>query len=515
MTTKWKAFDFGPAKKEPSLSKESSKAEGIEQDIPVQIKRACENPGSKKCFNFHSRLEPQNISDLAVHSKKIQEVQNWFNQYVVSSQQEDLSPFLLLSGPTGCGKTATIKVICRSLDVSISEYINPVDQDYEYKGMNQISQFIEYLIESKWTSLFDSSDNRVTLVEDFPNALIHQPNQFPDILETCQYKTRHPVIFIITDPSGSNISLLRTLFTDEIISKFNISHISFNNCAPSLMKSAIKRAQDLVRANPESHKQPSTEIIEAILASAMGDIRNAINQFHIASLKDCEQIPVVATKMQIGTKRKRNAVQSKTSMSRDENLGLFHGLGRVLNPKRKDVPEGWRLNYDMEKLIDEFSTQPQQFHSFLFENYLRYFGELRDAWRAAEVLSMSAKFLENWTDRHETLLFALWISVLGLMIFNEHKVSRWTQIRAPTRITKRSDGRHKKKTGDRRRRGMWQNLPAHRLQQGPVPRSVRAHGIRELCGRHRGGWQASGARPVGYGGPGGLRPPAAPFVPRH
>lgn len=48
-------------------------------------------------------------------------------------------------------------------------------------------------------------------------------------------------------------------------------------------------------------------------------------------------MPIVKSKPdKFGSKRKRND-QSGTikHMVRDETLGLFHGLGRVLNPKRR------------------------------------------------------------------------------------------------------------------------------------------------------------------------------------
>lgn len=40
------------------------------------------------------------------------------------------------------------------------------------------------------------------------------------------------------------------------------------------------------------------------------------------------------------------------------------------------------------------------------------------------------------------------------------------------------------KAGDRRRRCVRQDMSAHRLQQGPVSRGLRADRVRELCGRH-------------------------------
>lgn len=66
--------------------------------------------------------------------------------------------------------------------------------------------------------------------------------------------------------------------------KYRIANISFNTCAPTLMKIALKRASALVLENPDIFKVPSQSTVEAIMTTAMGDIRSAVNQYYMASL---------------------------------------------------------------------------------------------------------------------------------------------------------------------------------------------------------------------------------------
>lgn len=139
----------------------------------------------------------------------------------------------------------------------------------------------------------------------------------------------------------------------------------------------------------------------------------------------------------VGKKRKRSLktpLAAISHMAKDEPLGLFHGIGRVLNPKRAQIGDSWRLQYDFDHLIDEFSTQPVSFNAFLYENYLKYFGDLEEAQKAADVMSESHSVFANWSDCRDTLLYALWLTVLGFMVFNEHRQSKWTHITAPTKI---------------------------------------------------------------------------------
>lgn len=434
----WKSFDFGQQiTKSINISTDSNR---ILQKQPTLKTNGCsETVKITKDFNFEVKLAPKQISELAVHPKKLQELQDCLLD--ILSQKDNIHPhFLLLTGPSGSGKLTALKVICREFGVAIQEWINPMEQDYEITRENQISQFLDFLIGSKWGSLFQNEENQITVVKDFPNTLIRQPEQFRGVLEECWYKTKMPIVFICTDATNNNVNLVKSLFCDDIIRNFRIRQIEFNSCAATLMRNAIKRAQVIIKDHPDLFTPPSSEILEAIVATSMGDIRNAMNQFYLSSLKGGGCVPLVTDKQSVGVKRKQRGKNNNKikSMERDETLGLFHGLGRVLNPKwNEDSNNRERLNCDFDKLIDEFSTQPTMFMSFLFENYLKYFGDFNDAAKAAEIMSFSIKFLDSYVDRHEILLYGLWVSVLGLMISNRHKVSKWTQIRGPVKIERK------------------------------------------------------------------------------
>lgn len=124
-------------------------------------------------------------------------------------------------------------------------------------------------------------------------------------------------------------------------------------------------------------------------------------------------------------------------MAKDESLGIFHCLGRVLNPKRKQHNNSWRVDCQLDQLIDELSTQPNSIASLLFENYLKYFGDFGDLCKASDIMSVTQILFEKWTEKQEVLVLGLWIVVFGLMVSNEHKVSKWNQITGSRRIKKR------------------------------------------------------------------------------
>lgn len=94
---------------------------------------------------------------------------------------------LVITGPTGSGKTATLRVLCRLYSIEIREWINPIAQgtgdDGEY-GPSQLSQFLDVISDSKYPSLFDgeNQDKRIVLVEDFPNFVMRNASAFNEIL---------------------------------------------------------------------------------------------------------------------------------------------------------------------------------------------------------------------------------------------------------------------------------------------------------------------------------------------
>ncbi|CAH0563960.1 unnamed protein product [Brassicogethes aeneus] len=439
MNKGWKSFDFGPKQEKQDQAPKKPHKTLVREKSCNEIESVV-----KKNFNFDKAVAPKKVEELAVHPKKIKEVELWLQMVVLEKKQKSNASFLLLSGPTGCGKMATLNVLCKSMNITVSEWVNPIDQDYEItRGPNQVTRFIEFLTETKYVSLFDEpNQKKIAIVKDFPNAVLRNTDEFFRVLEECYYQARCPIVFICTDGCSNNTNLTNNLFPQEIMVKYQIPHIQFNTCATTILKTCIKKAMEVIQKNPECFKVVSPETIEAILASCQGDIRSAMNQLHMASLNGCYDIPMETSNNKKG-KRKRGVKSEKRVkyMIKDETLGLFHGLGRVLNPKKVEEDGVLRINCDFEKLIDEFSTQPGNFTAFLFENYTQYFGDVNDAAKAADILSVSQIFLEKWQDRHEALIFALWVSVMGLMIFNEHKVSKWTQIRGPTKVNKSANKR--------------------------------------------------------------------------
>lgn len=145
-----------------------------------------------KSSNWIENFAPQSKIDLAIHTKKIVELEDWFRA-IKTKKRKESSPILLISGPSGCGKTATVKVIAKEFDYTISEWVTPLDVEYVRRDQNdenimysesQSDKFDQFLFQSsRYRSVFDTTHRRLVLVEDFPNVFIKDPSKFEEVLE--------------------------------------------------------------------------------------------------------------------------------------------------------------------------------------------------------------------------------------------------------------------------------------------------------------------------------------------
>lgn len=335
-----------------------------------------------KSSNWIENFAPQTKDDLAIHAKKIAELEEWFRTIKVVKSKRS-SPILVISGPSGSGKTASLKVIAKQFDYAIIEWVTPTDIEHKRRGTNdendnvtfsenKTDKFAQFLFQSsRYRSVLDPSAERLVLVEDFPHVFIKDPKSFEEVLERYSVYGRSPLIFIIADTKSRTLNIGHSVFTDSVRQRFRIDTISFNAVADTMVKKGLKRVCAIM-AEPgfqQYYTEPSGETIDSIVLSSQGDLRNAVINLHFASQKSkrlsvnwqtehfsrlnifrflftdsCKletqmyaQNAKTSTGLNNSKKSKTTKKNKFKSLGCDESVTVMHALGRVFNPKCKNI----------------------------------------------------------------------------------------------------------------------------------------------------------------------------------
>lgn len=94
--------------------------------------------------------------------------------------------------------------------------------------------------------------------------------------------------------------------------------------------------------------------------------------------------------------------------------------------------ENQTLTHSPESLADSFSSEPQNFVSFIYENYISHFREIEDVLEAVDSISRSDIFLTGFRDDFITQT-GLNVAIRGVMVWNDKPVGGWRPVRGPKR----------------------------------------------------------------------------------
>ncbi|KAM4746123.1 cell cycle checkpoint protein RAD17 isoform 2-T2 [Anableps anableps] len=415
------------------------------------------------------KYSPCSQAELAVHKKKIEEVENWMRAHTSATK----GGILILTGPSGSGKTATVRVLSMKLGIRVQEWTNPSSvetylgslSEWRLQGMSsssQLTHFQEFLLRAnkykclKMKNERDAAEKRLILVEDFPNQFYRQPCSFHNTLRFFVKNSQCPLVFIVSG-SRSGEGSLRSLFPKEIQEELHISCISFNPVAPTTMMKVLKNI--LYMEAEKSHKRlyvPDKTELEILCSGTSGDIRSAINSLQFCCLPEkglCTLKKPPAMSLERATsqpkqrgKLARSIKEQKEHQAiggKDVSFFLFRALGKILHCKRGNGEganetkgaSGPGLPFHLlqhhrevllvqpELVVERSQTSGEFFSLCLHQNYLDFFSKIEDVDRASEYLSDADLLTGNWMFRHIIGDYGSSVATRGLMHSNSYQLS--------------------------------------------------------------------------------------------
>lgn len=346
-------------------------------------------PGERDSRPWAEKYGPTNLQELAVHKKKVSDVRRWLENVL---QGRDRQRILIMKGPSGAGKTATLSTLAKIMDFELSDWKNPVGSDFSSEGyMSMSAQFDEFLGRSgrfNALSFADGTGNdyatllptattnegngkrKVILLEEFPNTFLSSSSALHSFRSSAleylavntpsvAYLSRPsafspnitPIVIVITETRLTSSTAVSDSFTahrllgPEILGHPGVSTIEFNPMASTL----VTKALDLVVQKEARHsgrrRIPGPSVLKQL--GEVGDVRSAIGslEFLCVRAEDGDDWGGrVASRAKKGANAsaltKMETVSLELVTQRESSLGLFHAVGKVVYNKRDDVYSG-------------------------------------------------------------------------------------------------------------------------------------------------------------------------------
>ncbi|KJX93063.1 cell cycle checkpoint protein rad17 [Zymoseptoria brevis] len=371
------------------------------------------------------QFAPIDLTELAVHKRKVSDVRTWLEMACSGRRQR----VLILKGAAGTGKTTTIQLLAKDLDVELIHWRDPGSSEHKEDGfVSSGSRFEDFVARAgKSSSLMFSSDAdaippadlkpasttapsldrpRALLIEEFPNTFSRTSTPLNAFRSTiAQYVSMlvpsntnpTPMIMIISETLLSTNTAAADSFTahrllgPELITNPYINVIEFNPVAPTYLVKALETVVVKEARKSGRRRTPGPHVLKRLAET--GDLRSAVSSLEFLCLRgddgDTWSSKVSFTKPKQSkthqplTKAEEDALRLITN--RESSIGIFHSVGKVVYNKRKPAPPGTTLaqppdwlpmcrrdeipETDVDSFMDEIGTDVSTLVAALHENY--------------------------------------------------------------------------------------------------------------------------------------------------
>ena len=327
--------------------------------------------GERDTSLWIDKYVPTQSAELAVHKRKVDDVRNWLIRFIHGGAIHQ--KVLILTGPCGSGKSATVHMLAEELSMEVAQWQTPIqfhrtqsyhdrafsnhksrdalgihnEEDEQKHVLDAFADFMKSLdkfASLDFASLGDSrSENklsRLLLLDDVPPLLSNAAKlQFQSILRkfaTSPTKRGPALVFVISDvhvypgeEEDASIALqqewmydVRHLVPPDILNSSLVHRISFNPVAKTVMKPLMQKIIE-----KEKIRNLTEPVKEAVWLAGNGDIRSTIQHLQFVHF-----IQHAKHLLQHGS----STVMQKGN--KDMSVELYHLFGKILFAKRTSIP---------------------------------------------------------------------------------------------------------------------------------------------------------------------------------
>jgi DNA polymerase III delta prime subunit len=332
------------------------------------------------------KYKPKSAEDLAVHKSIIEKVRCWIRDSSATSakQKRSIPSVLVLSGPTGSGKTALVRVLAAEGQLGLAEWQSPNGNAKGWEGGNFTLRHRQDTTYPSYESSLDSLEHFLLGAAKYralpmvtadqlvvPNAsalimvdeLPHLSNQdqkerFHNIVSRFSAITRTPAIFVMSTHrsvqstgsgrQSSDETRAQMYFTPEFIDGQRACEIKCPEANKTNLAKLLRGILALERQMQPGIGKNSECDLKTIVVKAKGDIRCAINILQFATVGPNNQTARRGESHPINRSDKPKSkdmfaeqaipMHISTEGRKDVQLDMFRALGKILYNKRVQEP---------------------------------------------------------------------------------------------------------------------------------------------------------------------------------
>lgn len=376
------------------------------------------------------KYEPKLRTDLNVNKSKIDELSNCIESRLNTFKNGSI---LLLTGPPGCGKYVTLKVLCNEKQCHLVEWNSyvlklenidlkedPFGEHQEYQE-SQMKLFEQFLFKSsRYTTdqIFNDENKqriqRVLFIKEIPNSAYYDIKNFQNLLRKFVKFGKCLLVFSFNTSINTQWDTNPAkFFTNELKQELKIQEISFNAFANTYMIKALQRIISL-----EKFDNIDKDVLNELCTMSNGDLRFAINSLEFYFTKRSIKKPQKNGKL-VKKSSKIDDNLLKTNV-KDLNLSLFRGLGKILHRKNSEEPNSEAL--EAEKRIKDLKLQRKPLNSQPEDVY-----EKIPLSSDSLLLFLNQNYLEMFADRSQSELdrtFEALVSISEGFVLSDQLISR-------------------------------------------------------------------------------------------
>ncbi|KAJ1918777.1 RFC checkpoint protein Rad17 [Mycoemilia scoparia] len=228
---------------------------------------------------------------------------------------------------------------------------------------------------------------------------------------------------------------LQSIFPQNILDSPYCQTIKFRPSAKTFLVKGLKRILSLeyndTRILTKSNKA-LTEQLTPIAVASEGDIRSAVNMLQWSLPPRIMPAPDLYAPPAVSNKRRRQPpvpvipIESSLAAANEQNLDLFHALGKVLYSKQKSsrTSEFESTKISSWEIMQKLPVDVGLFELYLNNYYLGFVDSIEEAVEIAELFSVSDEIscLGGWSSMHTGKMYGTSLAV-GEMMLNRPNTS--------------------------------------------------------------------------------------------